>query len=184
MKLQCPRCGSTNAHIEKPWPHLHCMDCGLRRFVSSVEPQTSRPPRSDLTHGPSPAPGSSATARLPTISKEQRQRVGALGILIGVPAALGFVFGSRIAALILFLSLLLNVVSFLRREWKSKYLFYTALIFVFLLGGILHDVVFPPTALCADGTYSYSAHQSGTCSWHGGVARWNPGPWWKKMLGQ
>jgi hypothetical protein len=28
------------------------------------------------------------------------------------------------------------------------------------------------TARCADGTYSYSQHASGTCSHHGGVARW------------
>jgi hypothetical protein len=28
------------------------------------------------------------------------------------------------------------------------------------------------TAVCADGTYSYSEHASGTCSHHGGVARW------------
>lgn len=28
------------------------------------------------------------------------------------------------------------------------------------------------TALCRDGTYSYSASRRGTCSWHGGVARW------------
>jgi len=28
------------------------------------------------------------------------------------------------------------------------------------------------TALCVDGTYSYSEHASGTCSYHGGVARW------------
>jgi hypothetical protein len=27
-------------------------------------------------------------------------------------------------------------------------------------------------ARCADGTYSYSQHASGTCSHHGGVARW------------
>lgn len=32
----------------------------------------------------------------------------------------------------------------------------------------------PPgaTAQCRDGTYSYSHHHSGTCSHHGGVARW------------
>jgi 5-methylcytosine-specific restriction endonuclease McrA len=32
----------------------------------------------------------------------------------------------------------------------------------------------PPgaTALCQDGTYSFSQHRSGTCSHHGGVARW------------
>lgn len=28
------------------------------------------------------------------------------------------------------------------------------------------------TALCNDGTYSYSQHRSGTCSHHGGVAQW------------
>jgi hypothetical protein len=28
------------------------------------------------------------------------------------------------------------------------------------------------TANCRDGSYSYSQHASGTCSHHGGVARW------------
>jgi Protein of unknown function (DUF3761) len=28
------------------------------------------------------------------------------------------------------------------------------------------------TAKCADGTYSFSQHRSGTCSHHGGVAEW------------
>lgn len=28
------------------------------------------------------------------------------------------------------------------------------------------------TAKCRDGTYSYSQHHSGTCSYHGGVAQW------------
>jgi len=33
------------------------------------------------------------------------------------------------------------------------------------------------TAKCRDGTYSYSQHRSGTCSYHGGVAEWiNGGP--------
>lgn len=29
-----------------------------------------------------------------------------------------------------------------------------------------------PTAICNDGTYSYSLNHSGTCSWHGGVSTW------------
>jgi hypothetical protein len=29
------------------------------------------------------------------------------------------------------------------------------------------------TALCRDGTYSFSQHRDGTCSHHGGVQRWN-----------
>jgi len=32
-----------------------------------------------------------------------------------------------------------------------------------------------PTARCKDGTTSYSAHHSGTCSGHGGVAEWLDG---------
>ena len=31
-----------------------------------------------------------------------------------------------------------------------------------------------PSATCADGTASYSAHASGTCSHHGGVQTWGP----------
>lgn len=30
-----------------------------------------------------------------------------------------------------------------------------------------------PTAKCKDGSLSYSAHRSGTCSHHGGVASWS-----------
>lgn len=50
----------------------------------------------------------------------------------------------------------------------------------------MRDVVTPrqPTAICRDGTYSYSANRQGTCSHHGGVAEWyphlpeEPVPWW------
>jgi hypothetical protein len=28
------------------------------------------------------------------------------------------------------------------------------------------------TARCVDGSYSYSTHRQGTCSWHDGVAEW------------
>lgn len=31
---------------------------------------------------------------------------------------------------------------------------------------------YSPTAICGDGTYSYSQHASGTCSYHGGVSSW------------
>lgn len=31
---------------------------------------------------------------------------------------------------------------------------------------------YSPTAICNDGTYSYSQHTSGTCSSHGGVSSW------------
>jgi hypothetical protein len=53
---------------------------------------------------------------------------------------------------------------------------------VFLIGNIVGDSLSPPSALCADMSYSYSAHRSGTCSWHGGVREWDPGPWWASMF--
>lgn len=31
------------------------------------------------------------------------------------------------------------------------------------------------TARCRDGTYSFSQHRRGTCSYHGGVAQWLEG---------
>jgi hypothetical protein len=58
------------------------------------------------------------------------------------------------------------------------------LLTLFVTTGIVNDALHPlyHTALCRDGTYSDSAHRSGTCSWHGGVAAWSPGPaphWWQ-----
>jgi Protein of unknown function (DUF3761) len=43
-----------------------------------------------------------------------------------------------------------------------------------LVGGSAAGGAVPPgaTARCADGTYSFSKHRSGTCSHHGGVAQW------------
>ncbi len=35
-----------------------------------------------------------------------------------------------------------------------------------------NEVPVGATAQCADGTYSFSQHRSGTCSHHGGVATW------------
>ena len=39
------------------------------------------------------------------------------------------------------------------------------------------------SAQCGDGSYSYSAHRQGTCSWHHGVRVWEPEipPWWKTL---
>jgi hypothetical protein len=47
----------------------------------------------------------------------------------------------------------------------------------------LHDLTVKSyaSALCCDGSYSYSEHHQGTCSWHRGVCGWRPElpPWWK-----
>ena len=46
-------------------------------------------------------------------------------------------------------------------------------------GGLVHSpanstngIPAGATAICGDGTYSFSMHRSGTCSHHGGVAEW------------
>jgi len=45
-------------------------------------------------------------------------------------------------------------------------------------GNIVHSLAFAPSvpagasAVCKDGTYSFSQNRRGTCSGHGGVARW------------
>lgn len=45
-------------------------------------------------------------------------------------------------------------------------------------GNEVHSPAYAPSvpvgasAVCRDGTYSFSQHRSGTCSGHGGVARW------------
>lgn len=61
------------------------------------------------------------------------------------------------------------------------------LLVVFVIFGILNDAFWGHkyTALCVDGSYSSSRHHSGTCSWHGGVAEWNPRTryWWQSLLG-
>src|ERR1035438_5335757 len=81
-----------------------------------------------------------------------------------------------------FLALLITVCVDLIRHRTSRFTWILTLAFVYVAVGVAHDANVPnyASALCSDGTYSYSAHRSGTCSWHHGVAQWNPRipPWW------
>jgi hypothetical protein len=182
MKQKCPRCGSVDVQIEKPWPHLHCSECGLRRFGTTFEQETGA--KSSSGGAQKHSPPVAGTQSLPAAGpRQRRERVIAFGVLFGVPAVLGFVLGSQFAAAVLVFCLLIYLICFVRGSWQQRYLLYTGLLFAALIGGMARDVIFPPTALCVDGSYSYSAHHSGTCSWHGGVARWRPPPWWQRMLG-
>lgn len=71
---------------------------------------------------------------------------------------------------------------------KTSIVIFRSIIFMLsvILIGIFHDVYFDPhpTAQCRDGSYSYSAHHSGTCSWHDGVGAWNPTlhHWWQSIF--
>ena len=91
---------------------------------------------------------------------------------------------SILPTLILF-ALLIKVCVDLIRHRKSRFVWILTLAFVFVLVGVAHDATVPnyASALCNDGTYSYSAHRSGTCSWHHGVEEWNPliPPWWERL---
>ncbi len=41
-----------------------------------------------------------------------------------------------------------------------------------IANGTKAAIPYGASALCSDGTYSFSQHRSGTCSHHGGVAQW------------
>ncbi len=79
--------------------------------------------------------------------------------------------------LIVFITVALRV-----RQYKRTFLV-GAFLLLFLAAGVFHHVFLesPPTALCRDGSYSYSQHHQGTCSWHHGVVTWNPVRihWWQ-----
>ena len=62
--LRCPRCGSANVQIETPWPHLHCSDCGLRRFGTRLEQETD-PYSSDGAQKHSPVAASTQSSQPP-----------------------------------------------------------------------------------------------------------------------
>lgn len=114
-------------------------------------------------------------------ARRRREWLGRAKYVFGA-LALGFMFHTVnfIAALIFVLSLVwLAYIVIFRRSIPKKYpVAIVVLLFVFLVGSIGGDAAWPPTATCSDGSLSYSAHHSGTCSWHGGVSEWNPGPWW------
>lgn len=83
---------------------------------------------------------------------------------------------------LVFLAILIKVCVDLVRHKSSRFVWILTLVFAFAAVGVVHDATIPnyASARCADGTYSYSAHRSGTCSWHHGVAQWHPRipPWW------
>jgi hypothetical protein len=86
---------------------------------------------------------------------------------------------------LIFLGIVTKVCVDLIRRKNSRYVWILVLTFAFVGVGTVHDLTVDTfaSALCADGTYSYSAHSRGTCSWHHGVALWSPRipPWWERF---
>ena len=59
------------------------------------------------------------------------------------------------------------------------YALFLGIVLIYIGFEVARNVWFPPTAICGDGSYSWSAHHRGTCSWHHGVRAWNPKiAWW------
>jgi hypothetical protein len=108
--------------------------------------------------------------------------------LIVVIAISFFLFPSSPITLIgMFLGLAALAVKLFRHGTSGLGIHYVVVLATMLclgltVGGILHDLAFPPMALCSDGTYSDSSTRRGTCSWHGGVRQWAPDPWWKSLF--
>ena len=86
---------------------------------------------------------------------------------------------------LVFLGLLIKVCVDVIQHRTSQFTWILTLTLVIVATGIAHDAFVPnyASARCSDGTYSYSAHRSGTCSWHHGVAEWHPliPPWWERL---
>lgn len=106
-------------------------------------------------------------------------RLRALAVFL-VLVAIGFVFRSDSPEVALALVACLAWAAWqgIKAKRLSGSLLVVILCAIFLVGSMLADLVSPPSARCADGTYSYAANSQGGCSHHGGVYRWNPGPWW------
>jgi hypothetical protein len=85
---------------------------------------------------------------------------------------------------LVFLGLLIKAGIDLGERRDARYVWLLVLAFTFAAVGIIHDATVDnyASALCADGSYSYSANRSGTCSWHHGVLAWHPKipPWCRK----
>jgi hypothetical protein len=86
---------------------------------------------------------------------------------------------------LVFLVLMIKVSVDLIQHRASRYKWILGLALIFATVGVVHDANIPSyaSALCKDGTYSYSARRGGTCSWHHGVEVWNPRiqPWWDRL---
>jgi hypothetical protein len=57
------------------------------------------------------------------------------------------------------------------KKWyqKKRFIIPTIIIGLIILNAINH---IGASAVCRDGSYSYSQHRQGTCSHHGGVMKW------------
>jgi hypothetical protein len=103
--------------------------------------------------------------------------------LFGGMCVAGFLlhdFG-RLALLAFPLFFVLMIFALIKKNGHARGLGLLSLaVLLFFIFSIIGDMANPPSARCADGSLSFSAHHQGTCSWHGGVNEWNPPQWWER----
>lgn len=163
QELDCPNCGKH--YVAYDTIAFRCSKCGIE-----VNAQIGANVYSGRVQG----------ERLRKLRSERQAK--ALLFMIPFLAGIYFRFIS-LFSLVLFMV----AVAWLLVETKRRKRFRLArgaafCFLLFLSGAIAGDSLWPPTALCSDSTYSYSDQRSGTCSWHGGVREWNPGPWWASLF--
>ncbi len=139
-----------------------------------------RTPRRDRAPARHSSMGGGVRPSPPPMSQETKT-----SWLTGLAAAFFGYFVSAIGALFALLLVLAAFALLVDLPKEKRALALRALIFaaIFLVSATIHGLTDHPTARCGDGTYSYSAHHSGTCSWHQGVVVWDPQatPWWERL---
>ena len=163
QELDCPNCGKH--YVANDTIVFRCSNCG-----TEVNAQAGAKVYSDW------------------IESEWRRRLRseklAKASVFIIPFAIGMYLHSvGFFSLVLFVAAIAwLLIEIKRRTWLRLARIATVWLLLFLIGSISGDSLWPPTAICSDHTYSYSEHGSGTCSWHGGVREWNPGPWWTSLF--
>lgn len=160
--VECPNCGKEYVVIDTTT--FRCSGCGFEVDVQA----------GSRVHSQRIAKARTAKLRGESFRKAR---------YFSIPVALGFLLhGIGLISLVLFvLAIVWFVVAKVRRTPSQQPRLLAICLLLFVIGSIAGDSVRQPTALCRDMTYSYSAHESGTCSWHGGGSEWNPGPWWARQ---
>lgn len=106
-----------------------------------------------------------------------------VAFVLGIALLSWMIHPQNILPTLISLALLVKVCVDLIRRRASRLGLILGLALVFATIGVVHDATVPTyaSARCGDGWYSYSEHRGGTCSWHHGVAVWNPRvpPWWE-----
>lgn len=162
QRVQCPKC--RKIYVAYDTISFRCSQCGSPVAIgvagkTSSKGLPARELQSKLRHGKKSKP-----------------------ILLLLPLLLGLLLHS-VGYFSVFLFLVAIVYFFIEIRSKERIQFWKQAVlwsFLFLIGAIVGDGMSPPTAQCADRSFSYSAHHQGTCSWHGGVNEWDPGPWWTR----